>query len=156
MDLDQWTNRPVDVEIDGKTYQVAELPIEELAYLQEWIRKNVPDPIKAVAPYLGSLRPEDRAVVLDQARQDAARWPPKVGSTRAAEVLLGTEEGQAELLWRTMRVHRPDLTREETTRMYRQWLRDASADEAIRDRVGEIYAIALGLRRRDEEPAPKG
>ena len=95
MNLMQHADKPeLTVTIGGQPYDFGEIPIEALAELQEWIRKNIPHPLEAIKPHLKGL-PTDVAIGLtDRAREEAKDWPPEIGTAAGSAALLSKESGQ--------------------------------------------------------------
>lgn len=175
MDLDVFAGLPAyRTTIGGRTFQFGELSLSALAALQAWVRAHVPHPLEAVKPHLAGLDPADRAALLEQARRDGLRWPPKVGTGEGAAALLGDEEGQAETLYHALLTHQPETTREQARRLYRllvheglKWDADEARAAAIEGRaprefpkLRDVLAVAFGMpvdaAAEEEEAAPKG
>lgn len=153
MDLSTLNGRSeLTVRIDGRDYQFAELPIASLADLQDWIRARTPHPIDAIKPHLDGLTAEERMTLLREARDDAKRWPPIVGTPDGASVLMSTQDGQIETIYVGLRVLQPETTRDEARRLYRAMLRDRD-DQA----VARIVSVMFGYPLADDasEGGPK-
>lgn len=148
MDLSTLNGRSEStVRIDGRDYQFSELPIASLADLQDWIRARTPHPIDAIKPHLDGLTADERMTLLREARDDARRWPPIVGTPDGAAALMSSQDGQIETIYVGLRVHQPETTRDEARRLYRAMLRDRD-DQA----VARIVAVMFGYPFVDDPP----
>lgn len=153
------------VRVGGRDYGFSEVPVSSLLALETWIRENTPHPIESVKPYLSGLDPADRRELLEQARQDARNWPPRIGTSAGAAALLGSGDmGQIETLYHGLLVHHPGATRDHARGLYRK-LRQAMKREVAESEDGEsptvrrIYAAIFGMLDEQGEPAagiPKG
>lgn len=138
MDIAQHSDQPIQIDICGKSFGFSEFRLADLGELQQWVKDHTPHPIEAVKPHLAGLPDSDRAALLNDARRDALRWPPQVGTAAGAAALLGTEDGQVETLWVALRIHQTDTTRVGAAKLYRRLRTDP-------DKAQRIYAIAFGM-----------
>lgn len=136
--LDRLLDAPIlTVAIGGRKLQFSEFPIASLARLQSWLRANVPNPIAAIAPHLEGLPAAERERLLDKAYDEARRWPPDVGSPAASLALMKTLPGQLEVFYEGVRVHQPEIARDESDRIYRLLERRLKKAVAEARRKGE-------------------
>jgi hypothetical protein len=136
-DLAQLTDHPdLTIAIGGREYRFSELPVAQLGRLQAWVKDSSPHPVD-----------EDRRYLLDQARRDAQRWPPKVGTAEGAAALLGTEPGQIEALAAGLSVHHPELSRADAERVFRALRKDAAKEARRAQREGRKYDGEGAARR---------
>lgn len=156
MDIAQHTDQPARVEIAGVAYGFSELPIEALGRLQQWIKDHHPNPMEVIKPHLDGFAAADRAEIIRQARQEAASWPPQVGTGRGAQALLGDEAGQREAFYEGLRVHQPNTTRKQADRLFRELGREAArakaggAPDVVAERsIARIFGILFGA---DDDP----
>lgn len=169
MDLPQLVDDAAELieTIGGAQVRFSEITIGQDAQLQEWLTAHVPHPVEALKPRLEGLSADDRQYLLEQARQDARDWPPRVGTAAAAEALLGSPDGQVEALYQGLRVHYPDASREYAARLYRALKKESarSAAAAKRDgrtddgqaKVQRIFACLFGMSSTEEDRGlPKG
>lgn len=151
MDIAQHTDQPARVEIAGGTYKFSELPIESLGRLQQWIKDHHPNPLVVIQPHLAGFSATDRAEVIRQARQEAASWPPQVGTGRGTQALLGDEAGQREAFFEGLLVHQPGTTRKQADRLFRELGREAARAKALgmsevvaERKIATIYGLLFG------------
>lgn len=156
MDIAQHTDQPARVEIAGEVYGFSELPIEALGRLQQWVKDHHPNPLEVIRPHLAGFSAADRAEMIRQARQEAATWPPQVGTGRGTQALLGEEAGQREAFYEGLRVHQPGTTRRQADRLFRELGRAAARSKArgMPDAVAErtiarIFGVLFGA---DDDP----
>ena len=147
------------VRIGGRDYGFSEVPVSSLLALEEWIRANTPHPIESIKPHLAGLEPEERRRLLEDARQDALSWPPRIGTSAGAAALLGSGDmGQIETLYYGLLVHHPDATRDHARGLYRK-LKLAMRREVAKAPDGEsptvrrLYAAIFGMLDEEGEPA---
>lgn len=151
MDLTQLVDTAPELEerIGGVRVFFSEIPIEAMAGLQAWIKERVPHPLEAIRDHLAHLPPAIAAELAERARQEAKSWPPEVGTEDGARVLTGTPDGQAECFYEGLKVHHPDVTRDDASRLYRQLRREVSKSRDGR-RVLRIFATIFGTDPPDE------
>lgn len=125
--------------IGGREYCFSEVPVARLADLDEFLRRAVPHPVQAILPHLKGLPDKDRAVLLENARQEARDWPPRAGTSAGMAALMRSEPGQIEALAAGLSVHHPELSREQVEAIYRRLQRQAVRDAAAARRRGEDY-----------------
>lgn len=133
-DLSVVSAAPVTVTVDGVDYKIGPLKVRELGLLQAWIKEQVPHPIEAVKGHLGGLPEPLQIALLEGARKDAYRWPPKLNSPEANTLLAG-EEGEKELVHLIFTKHQPSLTRADT---------DAIAGKLGLDDFKRVAEVAFG------------
>jgi hypothetical protein len=92
--------RPIP--LGGRLHVVDELRIADLAEIQAWLEAESPHPLADMPPSWADPEPETRTARLKVAWEDAASWPVRYGSDRAA-VLLGTTGGRAFFLYLCLR-----------------------------------------------------
>lgn len=156
--------------IGGREYHFGELPLEQLARLDAFLRRTVPHPVQAIRPHLAGLPDADRQALLENARREARSWPPQAGTSAGMAAILSTEPGQLEALEAGLAVHHPGLSRADAARVYRQLQRDAMREAARRRRAGladdgeglvkRIFSVIFGYGdpalEDAEEPLPEG
>jgi hypothetical protein len=149
MDLAEHTDQPIPVVIKGKTYHFAELGIEAMGRLQAWIKANVPHPLKALQGQLEGFSPEDRALLLDAARKEAAHWPPKIGTQAAALALASSPEGMMEVLWEGLKGADPEFPRADAAKLFKAIRRDEAKSREV---YGAIYGTTDDEGSGDDAP----
>jgi hypothetical protein len=145
MDLAEHTDQPTEVIVAGKTYLFSELTIEAMGRLQAWIKANVPHPLKALQGQLDGFSAEDRATLLDQARKEAAHWPPSIGTPAAAQALASSREGMAEVIYEGLRGANPEAPRDSAISILKSIRRDEAKSR-------EVFGIIYGLDEGDDAP----
>jgi hypothetical protein len=130
--------------VDGREFKLYDLHFRELGELQQWIDRQFPDPIKTIAPHLGSLPIEVAKFAMREAQAMAARPKPRLGLAEA-DIMLVTNEGLFEVAYLAIRAGDPAFTRPE-------WdaLRDRLTPDLLRSAA---VADATGLFRRPTDPA---
>jgi hypothetical protein len=162
MDLAQLTNQPTVIKIGGGDYLFSEIPFAGLGELQQWLKDNTPHPLRSLAGQLDGFGDDDRAELLRQAREDAKRWPPQIGTAAGTAALLNTEAGQVKALEVALGVHQaatPELARKlykslqsEAVKLARKKSKDGVDGEA---KISRIFAIAFGMEEDGETSDPK-
>lgn len=133
MTLTELDDRPeLTVAIGGRDYRFSELPIGQIAALDEYLKRTVPHPVQAIRPHLAGLPPEDRQALLENARQQArSSWPPRADTAAGKAVLLSEEPGQLEAFAVGLSIHHPELSRDDCRKVFgalqRQAVRAAAA-----------------------------
>lgn len=148
MQLDTILNTPVTVTVAGVPLQFRELDLEAMGRLQQWIKAKCPHPLDVVKPHLAGFSAEDRGILLDQARREAASWPPEIGTAAAAGLLLTNKAGQVATLLEGLRSCKPDATEAEAEWLYRQ----IKTDEKL---ANKVIKIIFGTDPTAEEADPK-
>lgn len=148
MQLDTILNTPVTVMVAGVPLQFQELDLAAMGRLQQWIKAKCPHPLDVVKPHLAGFSAEDRGILLDQARREAASWPPEIGSAAAAGLLLTNKAGRVATLLEGLRACKPDATEAEA-----EWLhRVMKTDEKV---ANKIIKIIFGTDATSDEDDPK-
>ena len=148
MDLAEHLDQPQPVRVDGVDYPFSELAIASLAKLQAWIKEHVPNPLVAIRSQLKGFDAEDRHFLLDQARKDAANWPPLMGSPQAGRLLAERPDFQVETLWVGLQQHWPECERATAEHLHRKVKNLPQART--------IYAILFGMPEDAEEGESEG
>lgn len=152
MDLTQLTGAPeLVVTIAGEEYGFSELTLDALGRLQSWIRAHTPDPWEDAKRRVRGLPDAVAASILDSARKEALKWPPKVKTPDGTRVLLADDEGQVEVFFEALRVHRPGTTREEAREICHALNREPGGEDA----VDRIFRVLFDWVRRPWEASSK-
>jgi hypothetical protein len=136
--------------IGGVDIVFSEIPIEGLARLQAWIKEHVPNPLEAIRDHLAKLPPAIATDLAERARREARDWPPEIGTADGATSLLGSENGQIWAFYEGIRVHHPDATITDASRLYRVLKREVARSKDER-RVRRIFATIFGTTTADED-----
>ena len=164
MNLMQHADKPeLTVTIGGQPYDFGEIPIEALAELQEWIRKNIPHPLEAIKPHLKGL-PTDVAIGLtDRAREEAKDWPPEIGTAAGSAALLSKESGQILALRVGLQKFHPEVdgagqpncTGSSARTLRRQPGRPVASSSRASAIVTRIFSVLFGMGDTVDDQAPK-
>ena len=168
--LDTFHDHPeLIVAVGGREYRFSELTMGKRAELQAYLRRSIPHPLEAVKPHLEGLRPEDRQALLENARKEAAAWPPDIGSVAGMKALTATDAGQVATLAAALSIHHPGATDADAERLYRALAREAMIEAQAARRRGEeydgegtarrIYSVIFGMGdpdARETLPLPEG
>ena len=96
---------PRSITIDGKEYRVSKFTPRDIGDIQSWLKSETPDPRQEAKKLMEGL-PEIVAVeVWRTLAEEAKSWPPSLGDSRANDLLIGSTEGAARLIWVTLRKH---------------------------------------------------
>ncbi len=107
------TAAPRHITINGREYRVGKYGPRDIGDLEAWLKTQVPDP-RLMARELCAGLPD--AVALEVWRDlsaEAMNWPPTVESRQGNKLLMGTWEGQALLVWVSLRRHNADFSLDE-------------------------------------------
>ena len=149
--LEQLAGKPeLTLTIGGQEYHFSELTLDAKARLHVWLRNHTPDPLESVKAGLEGLPPADRQYLLNEARKERLAWPPEISTANGRLALLGSENGQQELLFEGLLIHHPEMTRPGAFKIYRLMEREPNGADMIK----RIYATLLHLILPDEEEAP--
>ena len=149
--LGQYSGQPeITVTIAGQEYGFSELLHASTERLQDWIRRNVPDPLESVKAGLEGLAPEDRQYLLNEARKERLEWPPDISTDKGRRVLLDNTAGQQEVFFEALQTHHPEMTRAGAFKVYRLMEKEPNVADIVR----RIYATVLHLVLRDEDEKP--
>jgi len=117
--------------IDGVDYQLGPLELEDLEYLEGWMKGRLIDAANDAAQRLPKSQ-GDR--LLRQAMHEASEID--IFGSDFSKLL--TPAGVAQMLYRMARRHHPDITPEDT----RKWLSSQEAAEAIGAKISLLQANA--------------
>jgi hypothetical protein len=81
------------IKLGGESHVVDELRLGDLAEIQAWIESAEPHPLDGMPPASADPEPESRLARLAEAWEKARAWPPRLGTTRAGQ-LLNSNEGR--------------------------------------------------------------
>jgi hypothetical protein len=111
------TAAPGFIAISGRDYRVGKFGPRDVGDFEAWIKTQVPDP-RLMARELCAGLPD--AVALEVWRDlsaEAASWPPGVDSREGNKLLMQTWEGNALLVWVSLRRHNADFTLEQARQL---------------------------------------
>jgi hypothetical protein len=141
------------LEIEGREYRFGELDVDRRAGLQAYLRRAVPHPLDSIKAHLDGFSESAQAVLLENARQDAKKWPPNIDTGAGRTALLADDLGQIEALHVGMSMHHPGATREDAERLYKALDRDARRGQKT---IARIYCVMFGRGDPEvEDPVPK-
>jgi hypothetical protein len=111
-DLKTLTAQPSPVVIDGETYVVHPLSMDDWGALQAWLDEQHANPFEVVKAAIagGGFTVVQQQYMLDKALERAMKPRCKIGSLEADE-LLTSMEGYAQVLYLSVRKGRPDFTK---------------------------------------------
>jgi len=96
--IDKLANSGVPMVIAGKTWYVSQITLRDHGRLQSVIRSVQPHPVTETVAAVKNLAPDIAKELCKDARKDLLHWPAPVTSPEGLGILLGSEEGQKELL----------------------------------------------------------
>ena len=99
------TGAPLSIEIDGKEYRVSKFTPRDIGDIQSWLKSEIPDPRITARKMLEGLPDAVAIEIWKTMAEEAKSWPPALGDDRGNDLLIGTTEGAARLLWVTLRKH---------------------------------------------------
>jgi hypothetical protein len=106
-DFGRATAAPGSLRINGREYLVSRFTPRDIGDLQQFMKEILPDPRSRVRELIRDL-PESVALqVWKDMNAEARDWPPSFGSEQSTSILTTTFEGNARLLWVTLRKHNP-------------------------------------------------
>lgn len=117
------TGAPVTVTAAGRQWVVHTLRPRDFGEIEAWLKSVIPDPrIEAAKLLKAQDLPEAVAKhVYDRAVEEAREnWPPTLDSP-AAQIQLGTPEGEARILFQVLRRGQPALTLEQAGQLAEQF-----------------------------------
>ncbi len=126
--------------IGGEEYGFSELRPEQVDRLAGWIKARKRHPLEVLKdPNIDALTEKERDRLFTRAMEKLEAWPPRLATLPEQAELMATRAGQVELMHEALMVHRPDTTREEAERIYRQLDAETEADiDAAREREEKV------------------
>ena len=146
MDLAQHCDQPAPIRIGGADYLFSELTVESMGAIVARLKTMLVHPIAAIRGQLDGLDEDDRRYLLDQARKDAAEWPPHPGSPAFMVLAAERPDVQVLLFGAGLRQHKPEATDAEVRKML------TAAKQAD---IQRIIRILFGHDPDMEDDAPK-
>lgn len=128
--IDKLSNAGVPMDISGKTWYVSQITLRDHGRLQAVIRSVQPHPVTETVAAVKGLSADIAKDLCRDARKDLLHWPAPVTSPEGLGILLGSEEGQKELLRASLgkqqKVTDDDISGLLDTLSYTQFMRLAS------------------------------
>ena len=110
-DLATLNSQPKKLTVDGKSYEIHPLTLNDFAKLQRWVDDQQTDPIDLVMNRADQFTPAQHKFMLQTALELASKPKPKIG-TEVADELVRSIEGTKELLYLTISKGDPTFSRE--------------------------------------------
>jgi hypothetical protein len=146
-DLKILTAQPQPVTVDGETYMVHPLDVNDWGALQAWLDRQRIDPFDAVKAAIakGGFSMAVQQYMIDKALEKAMKPGCKIGSVEADE-LLTSMEGYAQVFYLAVRKGRPDFTEADAM--------DVAAKLAAVDmtKVGHVTTMNMMVSDPKDEP----
>lgn len=142
MDLIDFCGKPAGyVEFADRRFGFGELTLERLATLQVYLDRLSPHPVEEVKPLLEGLAPDERRLLLDDARERAKDWKRlRVETAAGIKALLSERGGQTELFVAAIGLHHPEIDRATAERIF---MRAATTGRI--EAINDVFAYALGM-----------
>jgi hypothetical protein len=122
--LPTMTAAPQQITVAGKPYTIAPLTFRDLADLEQWVNRQMPDP-KAVAREMIEGLPDALAEkIMMEAFRVALRGPVKLNSPEAAQILNGPG-GICQAFFLSLKKYQPNLMIQDVERL----IEEMSPDE---------------------------
>lgn len=123
------TARPGYVTIGGTEYRPKKFGPRDIGDLEAWLKREVPDPRLMARDLCASLSDAVALEIWRELSQEAKDWPPKLTSAKGNQLLMLTHEGNAMLLWVSLRKYHADITLDKARTM---------AEDVTLDEIGEV------------------
>jgi hypothetical protein len=110
-DLRTLTAQPQPLTVDGETYWIHPLDVNDLGALQAWIDRQHADPFDVVKAVIdkGGFTVTMQQYMIAEALRESIKPKARLGSAEADELLLSME-GSRQVLYLSIRKGRPDFT----------------------------------------------
>jgi hypothetical protein len=105
------------IEIGDVTYRVGKFGPRDIGDLEAWLKSQVPDPRLAAKDLCAGLPDAVAKEVWTDLSMEAANWPPSVDSRQGQKLLTQTWDGNAMLLWVSLRRHNASFSLEDAKRL---------------------------------------
>jgi hypothetical protein len=145
-DLANLTGQPQKLAVDGRTYLIRPLTLDDFGALQQWVNEQFPDPMAIAQASLNGLSVEAQKFLIKEAFAAASRPKPKLG-TPEADALTNSLDGLREMLFLMIRRDDPSFTREAAVALYGKI---TPAD------INTVFRVAYGLPPGDFGPKAGG
>jgi hypothetical protein len=118
-DLASMTARPRSLVVDGRTYMVHPLTLDDFGELQAWVDAQFPDPIALVndAVKAGSYNMVQQQFLYKTALEIGSRGKRPIG-TPDADDLVRSVAGTKEVLFKAIKKGDPSFDREQADRLF--------------------------------------
>lgn len=118
-DIGRLTARSREFTVDGRTYRLHVLRIEDWGEMQRWLDAQQPDPLAVARETIatGEWSLSQQQYLLKTAMELASRPKPRVGTPEAAG-MLDSIEGRVEMLYLSVRRGDPAFSRQDAARLF--------------------------------------
>jgi hypothetical protein len=146
-DLKILTAQPQPLAIDGETYMVHPLTIEDWGALQAWVDRQFVDPFDVVAKAIekGKFTVAQQQYMLSEALKESIKPKAPLGSIEA-DALLMSMDGYTQVLYLSIRKGRPGFTEKDARNLA---LKLSAADAT---KLGQVSTLNLVASDPKDEP----
>ena len=105
-----------EIELDGATYLIRPLTIDEFAQFERWVDD---EPIRQAARNLDGLTPEQQIMLLTRAQEAATKASQTEPEKRQKQIAsrMTSVSGISYLIWLCLRREQPELSQQDVARM---------------------------------------
>lgn len=104
------TASPRTISLAGRDYLVGKFTPRDIGDLQAWLKEQIPDPRREAREFMAGMSDEVAKEIWRDAVERAREWPPTIQSTSGFSLLTTTHEGNARMIWVTLRRHNLGFT----------------------------------------------
>lgn len=109
-DFARSTASPRTITLAGREYLVGKFSPRDIGDLQAWLKEQIPDPRREAREFMEGLPDAVAIEVWKDAVERSKEWPPTIQSTIGFGLLTTSHEGNARMIWVTLRRHNPGFT----------------------------------------------
>jgi hypothetical protein len=111
------TAAPRFITIGEKEYRVGKYGPRDIGDLEAWLKTQVPDPRLKARTLCEGLPDAVALEIWRDLSMEAASWPPSIDSRQGNKLLIETWEGNAMVVWVSLRRHNGGFTLEDAKRL---------------------------------------
>lgn len=101
------TAAPNSIRLAGRDFLVSKFTPRDIGELQAWLKSEIPNPREEAKRLIQGVPDAVALQIWRDLNEEAKDWPPSFGSEKATNLLVTSPEGNARLLWVTLRKHNP-------------------------------------------------
>lgn len=134
---------PTVIEIDGKPYTVAPIPVTDMARIERRILAKRGDPVDVAKRLAEGLSPEERRELFNRAYDDATKG--HMVSTEELDAYRASLEGMRFIFWLGLRKCHPDIDEDAGASLFDQFFAERLESAELVDKAQQFLAFIAGM-----------